>query len=218
MALIPVHGKALLCCFFRCMRGWEVKDWVTGMWWWTVSRRQPEPSPPWWQITAYQAWLPSPVPFSTHLLRSSQQGEVQPPAKIFIHQWFFFLSNFISDHPHTLLYHQSISLLAFFFSNHLSFISVLLLFLRLRADKTAAGTGEGLVDLTIGGLWWLRESMVTLGGMVELVSLLTTHSPPTFPQETPVIHAISALHNVFASLHVSSVLYIVLIDSWMKPD
>lgn len=72
---------------------------------------------------------------------------------------------------------------------------------RLRADKTAAGTGEGLVDLTIGGLWWLRESMVTLGGMVELVTLLTTHSPPTYPQETPVIQAISALHDVFASLH-----------------
>lgn len=72
---------------------------------------------------------------------------------------------------------------------------------RLRADKTAAGTREGLVDLTIGGLWWLRESMVTLGGMVELVTLLTTHSPPTFPQETPVIQAISALHDVFATLH-----------------
>uniref|UniRef100_A0A0P4WEM1 non-specific serine/threonine protein kinase n=1 Tax=Scylla olivacea TaxID=85551 RepID=A0A0P4WEM1_SCYOL len=72
---------------------------------------------------------------------------------------------------------------------------------RLRADKTAAGTGEGLVDLTVGGLWWLRESMVTLGGMVELVTLLTTHSPPTYPQETPVIQAISALHDVFASLH-----------------
>ncbi|KAK7071462.1 hypothetical protein SK128_003631, partial [Halocaridina rubra] len=72
---------------------------------------------------------------------------------------------------------------------------------RLRADKTAAGTREGLVDLTIGGLWWLRESMVTLGGMVELVTLLTTHSPPTYPQETPVIQAISALHDVFATLH-----------------
>lgn len=74
---------------------------------------------------------------------------------------------------------------------------------RLRADKTAAGAGEGLVDLTIGGLWWLRESMVTLGGMVELVTLLTTHSPPAYPQETPVIQAMSALHDVFASLHVS---------------
>lgn len=72
---------------------------------------------------------------------------------------------------------------------------------RLRADKTAAGAGEGLVDLTIGGLWWLRESMVTLGGMVELVTLLTTHSPPAYPQETPVIQAMSALHDVFASLH-----------------
>ncbi|KAG0722298.1 Serine/threonine-protein kinase SMG1 [Chionoecetes opilio] len=72
---------------------------------------------------------------------------------------------------------------------------------RLRADKTAAGTGEGLVDLTVGGLWWLRECMVTLGGMVELVTLLTTHSPPTYPQETPVIQAISALHDVFSSLH-----------------
>lgn len=74
--------------------------------------------------------------------------------------------------------------------------------LRLRADKTAAGTGEGLVDLTIGGLWWLQESMVTLGGIVELVTLLTTHSPPTYPQETPVIQAISALHDVFSTLHV----------------
>lgn len=45
--------------------------------------------------------------------------------------------------------------------------------------------------------------MVTLGGMVELVTLLTTHSPPAYPQETPVIQAMSALHDVFASLHVS---------------
>ncbi|CAL4069482.1 unnamed protein product, partial [Meganyctiphanes norvegica] len=72
---------------------------------------------------------------------------------------------------------------------------------RLRADKTAARAGEGLVDMTVGGLWWLRESMVTLGGMVELVTLLTRHSPPTFPQETPVIQAMSALHDVFGALH-----------------
>ena len=58
--------------------------------------------------------------------------------------------------------------------------------------------------MTVGGLWWLGESVVTLGTMVEIIDLLTTHSPPLLPSEAPVIHAMTCLNNVFTSVQVNN--------------
>ena len=38
---------------------------------------------------------------------------------------------------------------------------------RLRADKMAWSAGDGLKDLTIGGVCWLKESMLSLGEALD---------------------------------------------------
>ena len=60
--------------------------------------------------------------------------------------------------------------------------------------------GDSLADMKIGNLWWFNESLVSLGCIWKLISLIQQHSPPSNPSETAVFKATSVLQDTFNAI------------------